>query len=233
MADWARLQAVRDAVSFVDAAKRSPVGALMENLSPGLPIHAVEAALRGHWRDAVGQVAKWHRGNDRAAISWMSLLADLPAIAYLASRGAVLDWMVVDRSLAPYVAAASGEADALSPGPDTAVFAPAFSGAATVWECWLARWKSLWPPERRERAAIGRLVRNVTDMATGQGDGAFAMPGPDALDRVFEVAYRKHPRSLVASIAWLGMTANDLRRLRGQVVARLALPSRHRQGGTG
>jgi hypothetical protein len=229
--DWARLQPVRDAVSYVDAAKRSPVAALMDGLAPGQPIHAVEAALRGRWRDAVDQVAKWHAPKDRAAIAWMAPLADLPVITHLANEGAVLDWMEADTSLEAYVAAAAGDAEALAPDPETAMFAPAFSGADTAWACWLAHWKTLWPSAPGERAALEDLVSRVTDAGAGREDDGYALPDPDALDRIFEAAYRKQARNLTASIAWLGMTGNDLRRLRGQIATRLALPSQHGQGG--
>jgi hypothetical protein len=227
--DWARLQPIRDAVSYVDAARRSPVAALMDGLTSGQPIHTVEAALRGRWRNTVDQVAKWHVPKDRAAIAWMAALADLPVITHLANEDAVLDWMEADTSLGPYIAAAAGDPDALAFDPETAVFAPAFSGADTAWACWLAHWKKLWPSAPGERAALESLVSNVTD--AGCNDDGFALPDPDALDRIFEVAYRKQARSLAASVAWLGMTGNDLRRLRGQITTRLALPSRHQQGG--
>lgn len=229
VADWARLQAVRDAVSFVDAAKRSPVTMFMDGLTPGQPIHTVEAVLRGRWRDAVHQVAKWHAPKDRAAIAWMSPLADLPVIAHLANEGAVLDWMEADTSFGPYVAAAAGDPDALAADPETAVFAPAFSGTDTAWACWLAHWRMLWPSAPVDCAALDSLVCDVTD--AGRDNDDFALPDPDTLDRVFETAYRKQVRNLASSIAWLGMTANDLRRLRGQIATRLALPSRYQQGG--
>lgn len=228
--DWARLQAVRDAVSYVDAAKRSPVGALMDGLTPGQPIHIVEAVLRGRWRNAVGQVAKWHAPNDRAVITWMTPLADLPVITHLANEGAVLDWMEADTSLEYYIAAAAGDPEALAADLETAVFAPAFSGADTAWACWLSHWRTLWPSAPGECAALESLVSDAKD--AGRDNGGFALPDPDTLDRVFEAAYRKYSRTLAASIAWLGMTGNDLRRLRGQIITRLALPFRHQQGGT-
>lgn len=231
-ADWARLQAVRDAVSFVDAAKRSPVGMFMDGLTPGQPIHTVEALLRGRWRKAVGQVAKWHAPSDRAAIAWMRPLADLPVITHLAKEGTVLDWMEADTALGPYIAAAAGDPDALALHPETAVFAPAFSGADTAWAYWLAHWKTVWPSAPGERAALEQLVHEVTDAGASRENNGFALPDPDALDRVFEATYRKQARNLAASVAWLGMTGNDLRRLRGQITTRLALPSRHDQGGT-
>lgn len=229
--DWARLKPIRDAGSYVDAARRSPAAALMEGLAPGQPIHAVEAALRERWRAAVGQVARWHAPQDRAAIAWMAPLADLPAISHLAEKGAVLDWMEADRALAPYVAAAAGDPDALVSDPETAVLAPAFSGADSAWACWLAHWKTLWPSAPGERAALAALVSRVADPGADREGRGFALPEPDALDRVFEAQYRKQARSIVASIAWLGMVGNDLRRLRGQIASRLALSSMHRQGG--
>jgi hypothetical protein len=231
-ADWARLQAVRDAVSYVEVAKRSPMAALMHGLAPGQPVHIVEAELRGRWRDAVGHVAKWHVGKDRAAVAWMAVLADLPIIAHLANGGPVLDWIEADKSLGPYVVAEAGDPDVLALDPETAVFAPAFSGVGTTWACWLAHWKTMWPSAPGERAALEQLIDKVTDVGADGKDKGFALPDPDALDRVFEAAYRKQARNLVASIAWLGMTGNDLRRLRGQIATRLALPSRHDHGGT-
>jgi hypothetical protein len=228
--DWAKLQPIRDAVSYVDAAKRSPVAALMDGLAPGQPIHAVEAALRAQWRDAVDQVANWHAPKDRAAIAWMAVLANLPVIAHLTGQGTVLDWMEADKALEPYIAAAAGDLDALALDPETAAFALAFSGAETVWVCWLAHWKTLWPSAPGERAALKHLVTKVTDI--GRDNDGFALPDPDVLDRIFEAAFRKQARNLAASITWLGMTGNDLRRLRGQIATRLALPSRQGQGGT-
>lgn len=219
-ADWARLQAAADAAAYVDAARRTPVATLMEGVAPGQPIHAVEAALREQWRAVVDQVARWHSPGDRPAIGWLEHLPLLPAIDHLAGNAA-LPWMEADAQLAPFIEAAEGEADALAE-----IFRPVRAGEDTAAGCWLAHLRALWPDTRAERADLEELVAAVSAIV---GQGKAALPSPDASDRAFMAVLRRNPQSLVASVAYLGLVGNDLRRLRGQVAVRLALPSLGRE----
>ena len=43
--DWARLQAVSDAQSYIAAARRTAIADLMDGISQGQKVHAAEAAL--------------------------------------------------------------------------------------------------------------------------------------------------------------------------------------------
>ena len=221
-ADWARLQVIADAASFTDAARRTPVFALMEGIGRDQPIHGMESALRKQWRTVVDQVARWHVGDDRRAIAWLALLALLPAIEHLAGGGAALPWMEADEHLAAFIEAFERKTDAATREPALAVFQPAFAGKSTASACWLAHWKTRWPAAPDERAELDKLVSAVL-AKTGQANAA--LPSPDASERIFMAVLRKNPQSLVASAAYLGLVANDLRRLRGAVAVRLALPS--------
>lgn len=219
-ADWARLQAITDAASYLDAARRTPVITLTEGLARDQSIHAMEAALRQQWRSVVDQVARWQVADDRRMIDWLALLPLLPAIDHLAEGGAASPWMEADAYLAPFLEASEGKTDAAE--RELAVFRPAFAGKDTALGCWLGHWKEQWPSSPEERKNFEQLISAVlakTDQART------ALPNPDNSDRIFMGVLRKNPQSLVASVAYLGLVANDLRRLRGQVAVRLALPS--------
>ena len=113
-ADWARLQAIGDAHSYIEAARRTRIASLMGGIAFGQPIHTVEAVLRARWREEVEQVAHWYGEEDRPAVEWLSHVPLLSAIAHLAKGGKVADWMEEESALAPFIAVAGGDKEALS-----------------------------------------------------------------------------------------------------------------------
>ncbi|MCG6858611.1 MAG: hypothetical protein LJE67_11160 [Salaquimonas sp.] len=228
-ADWARLQAITDAHSFVEAARRTRIAPFMGGITPSQPIHTIEALLRERWREEVRQVSRWYEHADRSAVEWLSWLAELPAIAYLTAANPVTEWMETDSTLAPFVAAAAGDKDALSNRSGLTAFARAFSGEEIAQICWLDHWRALWPKAKAERISLERLLAKIAELSGGRDLAAIALPTPDVLDQVFEKAFRANPKSLTAGVAYLGLVADDLRRLRGQIAVRLALPALERQ----
>ena len=234
LADWARLQAIGDAQSFVEAARRTAIAGLMGGIPPtmakrGDPIHAVEARLRERWREEVRRVAHWYGKDDRPAVEWLSLIPLLPAISHLARGDRASPWMEAEGSLAPFLKAASGDKDAL-PRAGLTCFARVFTNLETAGTCWFEHWRTLWPAAKAERAGFELLYGKVAELSGAGAGGEPVLPPPDVLDPVFEKSFRRNARNLVAGIAYLGLVANDLRRLRGQIALRLALPALQRQG---
>ena len=159
-------------------------------------------------------------------IDWLRLLCDLPAIAHLATGGAAAPWMTDDPYLAPFLAAATGDKSDLE-AAKLAAFEPAFSGRETVEACWFGQWRRRWPKAKSSQAGLEWLSSKIAELS-GDLDSA-EMASPDALEPVFSKAFRRYPQSLVAGVAYLGLVSNDLRRLRGQVTVRLALPALEQQ----
>ena len=231
--DWARLAAIKAAGSYIDAARRTPIGSLMHNIAVDQPVHAVEAALRRQWRADVDAIAKWYPAPWRAAFEWLSLLPLLPAIAYLIDGGTPLPWMAEEAELSPFLEAPRQNVEAGLRERGLACFLPATAGTASVAECWLVQWRTLWPESGIERDRLEAFLASVLRKTDGHSRLETMLPDRDSANQFFLMAFRRHPQSLVAAFAYIGLVAGDLQRLRGEIAVRMLLPDAGQSRGAG
>ena len=96
---WRRSETTREFAAVLELARGSALAGWLEGIAPGAGVHAVEAALRRHWRERVAEVASWMPAAWQPAIAWCGVLVDLPALQHLARGGAPADWMASDQRL--------------------------------------------------------------------------------------------------------------------------------------
>ena len=94
---------------------------------------------------------------------------------------------------------------------------------------WLAHWRSLWPDDPGATRGLQKIVSRIRDL-----DHALrTAPAHGAAETVFDQlreqlvrAFRQHPLSPAAAVAYLGLDAIALMSLRGAVAARAICPGR-------
>jgi hypothetical protein len=220
--DWQRIRATRDFATLLQAASATPLLAATHGLSAQSNVHDAERALRGRWIDGVEEVAAWQRPDWREAMLWMRWLPYLPSLDKLARAGRPPDWMRTDALLGPIVAVDPRLRGATLKRTELAPLADGFGASPDVGSAWLQHWRSTWPAAE----ATSALDKMVRDIALQCRELAAAPPSATSenllarLDRRLLGALRRNPLSPVAAVAFLGLTALDLARLRGAVAVR-------------
>jgi hypothetical protein len=220
--DWQRIRASRDLAALLQAASVSPLLASAHGLTTQSTVHEAERVLRGHWMDAVEEIAAWQPPDWIAAMRWLRWLPYLPPLDKLARGGRPPDWMRTDAVLGPIVAVDPRVRSAALARTALAPLAAGFGAEGTIGSAWLKHWQSLWPGGAAA-AVLKKLVRELSaqygELAAGPSNAAsesvFAR-----IDRRLLRAFRRHPLSPVPSVAYLGLAALDLGRLRGAVASR-------------
>ena len=229
-ADWARLAAVADARSFVDAAKRTPLGRYLAGTTADQSIHAVEKSLRDAWRQEVEEVASWYLARLRPVFAWLYVLPLLPAITHLLGQGAAQPWMSDEAQLGPFLKATREEMAKQLADAGLKAFLPAVLGERSVASCWLQHWKSLWPASARDRRELEAFVTDILVTHDHQEEPALGLGDPDNARYVLSRAFRRHQHSVAGALAYLGLSAIDLQRLRGEIAVRKLLSVTERGG---
>jgi hypothetical protein len=230
-AEWARIEIVRGPSALLDVARAIPAfaGWIVGIGADGDP-HAADARFRKGWRAVVAEIARWMPVAWQPAVTWCSSLVDLPAVACLARGAADTGWMAKDALLGPLRSRAAEvglegalQETALAPlGPELR----ATAGVHDAWRViWLRRMPALGDDDQRCFAALARTLRRHRDAfaATTTGDG---WPLRRELAARLAIDYHRSTGSPAAVFAYLGLVALDAERLRGEVVRRLAFPTR-------
>jgi hypothetical protein len=223
---WAAIEQARAITPIIDALRETSLATLIRSLTPAPDLHTVDQAARHAWSQAVADAVAWLPPAWSPAISWCGLLHKLPALAHLARGREPAAWMRADAVLAVACNAPAGNAaDALS----ETVLAPLASGIANPSRLnmlWQDHWRALWPQGTRDADPLDVLsrlfARHFTRFRTAQPHEA------PQLRRQLEVRliaiFRRHPFDAAAVFAWLGITALDLERARGELARRIAFP---------
>jgi hypothetical protein len=191
---------------------------------PGRPgVHEIERRLRAAWLDAVDEVADWQPAPWRESVQWLRWIVFLPALQKLARGGRAPAWMRVDPTLGPIVAGDPRErAVALAQTP-LVPLAAGFTSPPDVPLAWVRHWQALWPVERPAGAPVERLLSmvraQIEQLATAPPEST-SRETLQSVERRFVRAFRRQPLSPVAAVAYLGLLALDLLRLRGALAVR-------------
>lgn len=203
---WHRVESTRGLAAVLDLARTTALAPWVEGMSAQADAHAIESALRRHWRDRVFEVAAWMPAAWHAAVRACAGLVDLPLVQHLARGGARPPWCD-----------APGELDATKVGdPERAL------------ESWLERWRATCPGGSGRLAIERQLLPLLSSHAA-----AFAAPSTHdgwALRRALQARLASLLRRTVAepmaAFVFLALTALDAERLRGELVRRAAFPAR-------
>ncbi len=227
--DWQRLTAIADFRSFLDHVRATRLAPWVVNISPLVRHHELERLLRAHLRARISEVAGWVPPSWRAAVRWVRVLVDLPALAHLLRHESSQAWMLEEDALRPFAAAEAEIHTALLERSAWAALARD-GGASPLAGRWLKEW---WrrvppasPPLRRRLEALAEAVQRHRRTFIPAA-GAAPVPARAAWEarRRLETTLVRHFRdgfeAPSATFAFLLLTALEYERLRGELVSRL------------
>jgi hypothetical protein len=223
VADWSQVEATADLGALIQLLRASPLAGWTGLLGSRPELHDIERRAREEWLRRVDEVASWQPSAWRDGILWLRWITYLPALQKLARGGRAQAWMRDDAVLGPVVAREPRErATALRRTP-LAPLARGFLPPHEMAAAWTRHWRQLWPPHDLGSAPIEALIR----MASRERERLAELPDDSsstetlrALERRFQLGFRRHPLSPAAAVAYLGLLALDLRRVRGALATR-------------
>ncbi len=222
-ADWSLVAATADLGALLQVLRGSPLGRWTGRLGNRPGVHEIERRLREEWLRDVDEVAGWQPGPWREGVRWLRWIVYLPALQKLARGGRPPTWTRVDPVLAPIVARdLRDRGDALQ-RTALAPLAAGFVAPADTMGAWARRWRELWPAQQAARRPLEQLLGEATSTQARLAALPAASRTDEALklhERRLELAFRRNPLSPAAAVAYLGLLALDLRRVRGALATR-------------
>jgi hypothetical protein len=186
-------------------------------------VHAIERHLRSEWLQGVDEVAGWQPDSWRDGIGWMRWIAYLPALQKLARGGRARNWMRDDPVLGPIVAREPRERAAALVHTPLAPLAAGFEPPHDMAGAWRDHWQALWPARHPGRTSLTSLIRAFAAQRARLAalpDNASSTEALGVLERRLQSSFRRNPLGPAAAVAYLGLLALDLRRMRGALAAR-------------
>lgn len=223
---WQRLGALRDLPLFLQTARASGLRPWLEGFTPDTPAHRMEQLLRQRFRAEVERVARWQPLAWQAATAWLAHWIDLPALGGLLRDERQPEWMRSDPAYGPL-------AELPRAARTDALLQTRWAGLVEEWRAsgrthptlraaWFARWRKLWPrADARAVAPVEQLAKSLQRLP----DGAAATPAQDAARRLhwadeLKYRFRQLPRAPVTSLLYVLLLAQDMERLRGELLQR-------------
>jgi hypothetical protein len=222
--DLQRLRATPDLPALLQVARSLPLARHVERLAPGMGVHDLERRLREEWYADVHEVARWQPAAWRETIAWLRWLPLLPLLQKLARGGRAPPWARSDPVVGALIAVEPRERATAIASTPCAPFAAAFTAQdVSVVETWLGHWRALWPDDPGAKRGLQEIVGRVKHidhaLRTAPARGA-AQTLLDQLGEQLVRAFRRHPLTPAAAVAYLGLDAIALMALRGAVAAR-------------
>jgi hypothetical protein len=217
------MHAARDLASLLAVVRTTSLRRYASRLAPGLDPHELERHLRGEWVALVDEIASWQPREWRAAVRWLRWLPSLPLLQKLARGGRPAAWARNDPWLGRVVAVEPVLRAATLAGtplrPLRAVFEQDEHDALAAW---LAHWRTSWPRDRAAASAIDAIASDVAAYGAALREPAVrdSRNAQRALQRRLLRAFRRHPSSVAAAVAFIGLEGLAMLALRGSVLRR-------------
>lgn len=220
---WRRIETTRELGTLIELARGSSLACWLAGVGPTDDIHAIEAAVRRHWRERVAEVAAWMPPAWGRAIQWCGVLVDLPVLQHLARGGAPLPWMSGDEQLRGLV---DGSLPATA--PERALLEAARADPQGLLTHWRVAWQRCLPRAAGRHAIEARLMPLLASHAAVFG-APLATDGW-ALRRALQARLVLLLRRMLAEPAtafiYLALSALEFERVRGELLRRAAFPHR-------
>ena len=222
-ATWRRIEATRELAALLELARGSSLASWVEGVGPAADVHAIEAAVRRHWRERVDEVASWMPPAWRAAILWCGMLVDLPLLQHLARGAAAPPWLSADTPLRTLL---DGSLPARA--PVRTLLEAARADPQQLLSLWRAAWQRCLPRVAGRQAIEARLVPLLAAHAA-----AFGWPQTVdgwALRRSLQarliLLLRRTLAEPATAFIYLALSALEFERVRGELLRRAAFPQR-------
>lgn len=221
--DWSRYAATPDLGALVQVLRGTPLARWVDRLGPNPDVHAIERHLRDAWCRDVDEVAGWQPVPWRDSINWLRWIAYLPSLEKLARGGRPPAWMRDDPVLGPIVARETRERAAALGRTPLAPLARGFPRPHHVATAWRTHWSGLWPAGHPGQEPLESLLRATYEQRrrlAALPENANTTDAVTFLERRLQWSFRRNPLGPAAAVAYLGLVALDLRRLRGALAVR-------------
>jgi hypothetical protein len=225
-AAWRSIEQSRDIAPILDLCRETSLQSVVKELPAPCDLHSVDHAVRLGWRRAVDEALNWMPPDYADALQWCRLVPLLPALAHLARGGDPALWMRTEPDLAELSAAPGDQRAAIVAHGRLAPLSIVWQKPEFLAEAWTAEWQRRLPPEALEDTALASLARELERHLEHFQD-ADTHEAPELrrdLESHLLATFRRNPLDSAAVFAWLGLTALDLERLRGELARRLAFP---------
>jgi hypothetical protein len=231
-AAWHALEAAQTADAFLDRARGTPLVRFTEQVSAAMNPHAMERALRGAWRTYVNEIAGWLPLAWQPAVSWTSLLPDLPAIDALL-KGEMPAWAKQEPTLALFTETDPAQRLTALQASPFAPLLPREGESVPLGARWARHWRSLWPKQsaadRRALNALAHAVQTHIARPAQAGPQETSETHRRDLEKAATRLFRRHDASPTTVFGHLALTALDLERLRGGLARRRLFAPRERR----
>jgi hypothetical protein len=219
---WSEAETSIDLGRCLQVLRSSPLRPWIAHLTAQAHISDIERHLRDDWRDYVNEVSGWAPPDWKPSLQWLTAVLYLPLLGHLIEGFPAPQWLSTD-SFVPGLAAS--EAGSLQSAIAVTALAPLarVEDAGELLPAWIDHWRSLMPARmpRQTRTGLAALERAALDQVEA---AATSMPGDRAeLRNEFRLRlqrlFRRHALSAVALFSHLALTALDVERLRGALIA--------------
>ncbi|HSQ82164.1 MAG TPA: hypothetical protein VLU54_13705 [Casimicrobiaceae bacterium] len=211
-AAWRRIETIRDIGAMLDAARASPLAAWLARIGRDADVHAVERAMRAHLRERVAAIAAWMPPQWRASVEWCGVVSDLPLLQHLARGGAAPAWL--------------DDTDPLRREAIEALLATGNVDPGRLGSSWRDEWERRLPKGKGGSALLVEFVRLIDGHVDAWNDPRLVDGWAQrrrlhaGLTRLF----RRATLDPAVAFIFLGLSALDFERLRGEILRRVAFP---------
>jgi hypothetical protein len=223
---WRGIEHSRDTGPVLDLVRGTTLAALAGPLAAAPDLHSLDRAAREAWHSLLDDAANWMPPAWAPAISWCGAIDRIPPLQHLAAAREPPAWMAQEADLAP-IAQAAPEArrGALRAGP-LAPFARAWPDASRLAAAWLDEWRRRVPRRALDDTPLAEFAGLVTGhfIRLGSDSSPATARRYEGFEAALAKCLRRHPIEPAAVFAWLALGGLDIRRLRGELARRIALP---------
>ncbi|MBE0547050.1 MAG: hypothetical protein IH627_05180 [Rubrivivax sp.] len=220
---WRRIEATRELATLLELARGSSLACWVAGVGPAADVHAIEAAVRRHWRERVAEVASWMAPAWSRAILWCGVLVDLPVLQHLARGGAALEWMTEDPQLRGLV-----DGSLPASAPLRTLLEAARAEPQRLLPLWRAAWQRCLPRTAGRDAVEDRLMPLLASHAAAFG-GPQTVDGwalRRSLQTRLVLLLRRTLAEPATAFIYLALSALEFERVRGELLRRAAFPQR-------
>lgn len=226
--DWRLLESSVDLQHYLDGIRSTELKRWVRGISPDSSAIEIERTLRANWRESARQRAAWAPPEWHEGLMWCQWLPELPTLAHLLDGAPVQPWMRADPVASSY--AMDSVTDVLNALDihDLAPVTTFLRNGVSVPDAWTSVLTSKVPDTvsattRKALATLERLLESHIDAMRAADP---AIDGQDlraGLGAQLGRAFRRASGTVAALIAYMGLEALDVERVRAGLVTRRLL----------
>jgi hypothetical protein len=225
---WRRLEVIREFAAMLETARSTALRPWLVGVTSESSLHAIDAALRAHWRALVTDVAAWMPMPWQDSLRWCATLADLPVVQHLMRGGERWPWMGADPVYREALDDLQEGARLRDGKSSLARLARDAGEPERILDAWRAHWLALTPRAIGVEAGSALAVVEIAFLrhleAFGAAQAGDGWPLRRALQSRLQLAFRRVVLEPAAAFVFLALESLDAERLRGELLRRAAFP---------